>query len=73
VLSLSSTGLWPALGYLAILIVTLPLALLPLGLTAGYNYVWLKLRAKLISLLPRLRREGRKGGTAATAAAKVAS
>jgi patatin-related protein len=53
VLLLSSKKLLPSLGYLAILIVTLLLALIPLGLTSGYNYVWLKFRGKLTSLLPR--------------------
>jgi patatin-related protein len=52
-LLLSSTKLGPVLGYLAILIVTLSLALMPLGLTSGYNYVWLKLKKKLTALLPR--------------------
>jgi patatin-related protein len=49
----SSTNWWPKLGYAAIFIVTLPLALLPLGLTGGYNYLWLKLKGKLASLLRR--------------------
>jgi hypothetical protein len=39
----------------ALLIVTVPLALIALLLTAGYNIVWLKLRRKLDTLLPRAR------------------
>ena len=44
---------WPFLGYAAIFAVTLILALIPLGLTVGYNLVWLTLRKKLVSLLHR--------------------
>lgn len=53
VLLLSSTKLWQALAFLVILVVTLPLSLIPLALTAGYNYAWLKLKGKLAALLPR--------------------
>jgi patatin-related protein len=49
----SSTSWWPRVGFAAIFIVTLPLALLPLGLTGVYNYAWLKLKGKLASLLWR--------------------
>lgn len=58
VLLLRSPKWGAVLGYLAILIVTLLLALIPLGLTFGYNYIWLKLRGKLTSLL-RLLTEAR--------------
>lgn len=44
---------WPGLGFLAILLLTLPFALLPLLVTAGYNLAWLKLRGKLAGLLPQ--------------------
>jgi hypothetical protein len=50
---LSTAKPWPALGYLAILVVTLPLAVLPLLLTAGYTFAWRKLRDKLAAFLPR--------------------
>ena len=44
---------WPGLGFLAIFLLTLPFALLPLLVTAGYNLAWLKLRGKLAALLPQ--------------------
>jgi patatin-related protein len=66
----SSTGLWAVLGCLAILIITLPLALLPLGLTFGYNLLWLKFKVKLASLLQR-KGETVAGKSAATVAAKT--
>ena len=44
---------WPAFGFLFILLVTLPLALLPFALTLSYSVVWRKLRGKLTGLLPR--------------------
>lgn len=44
---------WPGLGFLGILLLTLPFALLPLVVTAGYNLAWLKLRGKLAALLPQ--------------------
>ena len=44
---------WPGLGFLALLLLTLPFALLPLLVTAGYNLAWLKLRSKLAALLPQ--------------------
>ena len=45
--------LWPRLGFLAILLLTLPFAVLPLVVTASYNWAWLKLRGKLAALLPK--------------------
>jgi len=42
---------WPGLGFLAVLFLTLPFALLPLVVTGGYNLAWLKLRKKLEGLL----------------------
>lgn len=69
VLPFSPPNLSSVLGHLAIFMVTLPLALLPLLLTAGYNLLWLKLRGKLASLLPSIRREHRKEKEAAAEAA----
>jgi len=43
---------WPALGFLAILIVTALIAAVPLGVTILYNLAWFKLRSKLDTLLP---------------------
>jgi hypothetical protein len=52
---------WPSLGFAFILLVTLPLALLPLLVTAGYNLAWLRLKVKLDALLPRASRASEGG------------
>jgi hypothetical protein len=56
----TSPKLWLAPSHMAVFLITLPLALLPLLLTAGYNILWLKLRGKFASLLPSIRREHRE-------------
>jgi patatin-related protein len=38
---------WPGVGFLVILLLTLPFAFLPLVATAGYNVAWLTVRRKL--------------------------
>jgi patatin-related protein len=48
---------WPALGFLVILLITLPFAFFPLGLTAVYHYAWTKLRSKLDEILPRAKHD----------------
>ena len=52
----SATEPWPALGFTIALIITLLLALIPLGLTAGYHIVWRKLRQKLETMLLQARK-----------------
>jgi hypothetical protein len=46
---------WPALGFLAIFIVTLLIAGFPLLLTIAYHYAWFRLKRKLDAVLPRTR------------------
>ena len=47
---------WPGLVFLAILLLTLPFALMPLAVTAGYNLAWLKMKGKVAALLPQARK-----------------
>lgn len=56
-LLLSERNLWSRLFFtIVLIIITLPLALIPLLLTAGYSIVWFKLRRKLEALLLGARR-----------------
>ena len=54
-LLLTGTKPWSTIGLIG-LIVALPLAIIPLSLTVGYNIVWLKLRQKLETKLLGARR-----------------
>ncbi len=46
------SGQWPKLGWIAI-VLSVPLAPIPLALTLGYSIMWHKLRRKLVGLMPR--------------------